>query len=101
MSEGPEEEFTKQAVKPFAGLDDARLHGRQDHDDRPHTDTTDGGEQQRGKKPRPSVRGFGHEGRVQPMEAGLTGVGMACTAGRTFSANSRRLFSALARGIPP
>ena len=36
-----------------------------------------------------------------PSEAGLIGVGMACTAGRTFSANSRRLFSALARGIPP
>ena len=37
----------------------------------------------------------------RPIEAGLIGVGIACTAGRTFSANSRRLFSAFARGIPP
>ena len=36
-----------------------------------------------------------------PSDAGLIGVGIACTAGRTLSANSRRLFSALARGIPP
>jgi hypothetical protein len=38
---------------------------------------------------------------VSPREAGLIGVGMACTAGRTLSAKRRRLFSALCRGIPP
>jgi hypothetical protein len=38
---------------------------------------------------------------VSPSDAGLIGVGIACTTGRTLSANSRRLFSALARGIPP
>ena len=32
---------------------------------------------------------------------GLMGVGMAWTWGRTFSAKSRRLFSALSLGIPP
>jgi len=31
----------------------------------------------------------------------LIGVGIACTAGSTFSAKSRRLFSALSLGIPP
>ena len=38
---------------------------------------------------------------VALIGAGGVSVGIACTAGRTFSANSRRLFSALARGIPP
>jgi hypothetical protein len=38
---------------------------------------------------------------ASPSEAGLIGVGMACTAGRTYSAKRRRLFSALCRGIPP
>jgi len=50
--------------------------------------------------------GFGHVGTPAwslgwPREAGLIGVGMACTAGSTFRAKRRRLFSALARGIPP
>src|SRR5262249_22232885 len=36
-----------------------------------------------------------------PSEAGLIGVGMACTGGRPSSAKRRRLFSALCRGIPP
>ena len=36
-----------------------------------------------------------------PSEAGLIGVGMACTAGRTSLAKRRRLFAALCRGMPP
>ena len=36
-----------------------------------------------------------------PRDLGLIGVGIACTAGSTFSAKSRRLFSALSLGIPP
>ena len=38
---------------------------------------------------------------VSPSEAAWIGVGMACTAGRTFSAKRRRLFSAFWRGMPP
>ena len=36
-----------------------------------------------------------------PKDLGLIGVGMDCTSGRTFSAKSRRLFSAFSLGIPP
>jgi hypothetical protein len=38
---------------------------------------------------------------VSPSEAGLIGVGMACTTGSTCSAKRRRLCSALCRGMPP
>ena len=38
---------------------------------------------------------------LRPKESGWTGVSIACTTGRTFSANKRRLFSAFSRGMPP